>query len=290
MRRSVFLFIFPAVLLQFNFVFSQMPDWKYYRDREGNSYYFDRAFHIRIAEQKIFDCEPVSEQGAQYYFNRGVEYIDDHQIVRGLYYLKSLMCIYSENNRFRKIKRDASLWINHLKKRHGTRYEKYDAETSLLHVKKNKSFVLINEKMYYSLSCSRKPVVISRGWKRSGKEFSLRIAFRSGDPEKSEGYDYVAAVESRDYGFTLKDVGVAQSSWVREYGTEKVIRNEISSEKNFKLYKFSYPDGSPFTGYEAFFISGNKFHFMKIMCHESLGSKLLADMEKLARGFKTVTP
>ena len=41
--RALLFFLLPALL-------AQMPDWKYFRDRQGNTYFFDQAGKIHISD------------------------------------------------------------------------------------------------------------------------------------------------------------------------------------------------------------------------------------------------
>ena len=95
---------------------AQMPDWKYFRDREGNIYFIDQAGKIRITNVRKYLHKPVSARGIDYYLEYGAELINEHRPIEGLSVLKSICALKSDNNRIYQAQVKATQLIMKLKK------------------------------------------------------------------------------------------------------------------------------------------------------------------------------
>ena len=60
--RSISFIVFFITLIHAVSLFSQMPDWTYFRDREGNKYYFDESFKIVITDKPVFRYPPYQNR------------------------------------------------------------------------------------------------------------------------------------------------------------------------------------------------------------------------------------
>ena len=264
-----------------------MPDWTFFRDREGNEYYFDKAFKIRITDEPDFNYPPVSERGIEFYYNSGLEYLSRGEVVKGLYFFKSIMALKEQNNRLRKIQINSAAQITSLGKRHGTRMAAFDRESTLLILKKGDSFRLINEKLFYALTLPARPWIIREGWKYSGKGYGLQFGVNLDNSEKS-GYDFITGVETRILPFTVDTADQAERIWSRDLGPDAFSRELIHENTEKKIYKYRYPGESPFRGYEGIFINRNTIHLLRIMYHEKMESSVEQVLQDILNGFTVV--
>ena len=154
-----------------------MPDWKFFRDREGNGYYYDRSFKIRITDEKAFDYTPVSVRSADYSLHKGIELIKSSRYAEGLFYLKSLKSLPADDLRVENNSREASKWINYLNKKHGPRYERYDRESTILLTFSGGKYSVINEKLRYKIIISKHPQIVKAVWKLSDVGYGIKFGF-----------------------------------------------------------------------------------------------------------------
>lgn len=265
----VLLFIlFPAV------VNSQMPDWRFFRDREGNSYYYDRTFKIRITDTSGIDFPPVTSSGIDFYFHTGVELINEGRYPEGLFYLKSIRALTDKSSRIRKVQIDAAKWMNYLEKKHGTRYELYDNESSVFITGENDSYCLVNSKLFYKMIIPHRPHLLKKEWKYYGKGYGLKFGARVNEQGDYEGFDYIAGVESRILKGPAPSPGEAHKAWMLELGMDTFKRSEIFRGPDRVLYDIKYPEGTPFSGVEGVYVSGNRIHLARVLFHDGVSGEV----------------
>lgn len=247
---------------------AQMPDWKFFRDREGNGYYYDRAMKIRITDEKLFDYTPASEPAIDYYLNRGIEQIKNGKYTEGLFYLKSLKTLPADNFRVKRSAEDASEWINHLHKKHGTRFERFDKESTVLLNFSEGKYNLFNEKLRYKLILDKQPRIVKAVWKLQDQGYGLKFGFNMDPGNTAEGYDCIVGIESRILKGKIASLADAEDSWRREFGRDNFKRDEVRRSSDRIIYFYSYMDGVPFSGIEGIYINGNIIHIVRVLCSD----------------------
>lgn len=266
--------LFPAVILFFMLlpvtVNPQMPEWKFFRDREGNSYYYDRTFRIRITDTALTDLPPVTSSGIDYYFHTGVELINEGRYPEGLYYLKSIRLLDDSNARVRKTQIDAAKWMEYLEKKHGTRYDLYDNESSVIMTGENRNYHLVNSKLFYRMKVQHRPRLLKKEWKYYGTGYGLRFGARVDEKGAYEGFDYVTGVESRILKGPAPSPDEALRVWMIELGIDALKRREIYRAPDRILYDIKYPEGTPFSGIEGVYVSGNRIHLARVFFHDGV--------------------
>ncbi len=285
--RLIPLLLIILTALPFTSLFSQMPDWTFFKDREGNEYYYDGAFKIRITDEPDFNYPPISERGIDFYYNSGLEYMGRGEVVKSLYFFKSILALKQQNNRLRKIQINTADQIKSLEKRHGTRMAVFDRESTLLILKEGASFRLINEKLFYALTLPARPGIIRKGWKYSEKGYGLQFGINLDKSEKS-GYDFVTGVETRILPFIVDTADQAERIWVQDLGPDAFSRELLQNSAHSKVYSFRYAGDSPFRGYEGIFVNRDTIHLVRIMYHENLQSLVEQVVQDMMSGFTLV--
>ena len=263
-------------------VFAQMPDWKYFRDREGNKYYYDRALKIRIIDAGIFEYKPVRREGIDFYLNTGIELVKEGRYSEGLFYLKSIRILPAHDQRIKNAAIDASKWINYLYKKHGTRFEQYDRESTVLISFSEKKYNLINEKLRYKIILSRRPWIIKGVWKYNDTAYGLKFGLNinPGNVKNDNGYDCIVGIESRIIKSKIEVIDEAVESWRYELGRDN-FRREILSRKNDRIiYLYSYGDDVPFSGMEAVYMNRGIIHILRVICHNDMKEKVFSEIKK----------
>lgn len=259
---------------------AQMPDWKYFRDREGNGYYYDRAFKIRITDEKPFNYTPASSAGIDYYLNKGIELIKDGKYSQGLFYLKSLKTLSMDNLRVRNSAKTAAEWINYLQKKHGIRYEGYDRESTVLLSLSEGKYSLINEKLRYKIILNRQPHITRASWKLNDAGYGLKFGFNLDDGNSDEGYDCIVGIETRILRGKINSLNDAEDSWRNEFGKDNFKREEVLRGDDRVVYLYSYSDGVPFSGIEGVFINGKIIHIIRVLCGSGIKERVFDVIRK----------
>ncbi len=265
------------ILLILNFpviVTPQMPDWKYFKDREGNSYYYDRSFKIRIAETPDIQLIPVTEKGIDFYYNTGVELINEKKYPEGLFYLKSIRTLGSTSSRIRKVQIESAKWMNYLEKKHGTRYELYDMESAITLTGENDRYYLTNSKLFYGITIAHRPSIIKKEWKYRGTGYGLKFGVKVNEKGDYEGFDYIAGIESRILKGGAPTTMEAQNIWIHELGADSFLRKEIMQRDDRILYDIKYPGDAQVSGVEGIYVSRNRIHLARVFYHQSLSGEV----------------
>lgn len=158
----------PVIFAFSTFLVAQMPDWKYFRDREGNTYFFDQAGKIRITSMKQYRYRAVSPRGIDYYLEYGTELINEHHPIEGLSVLKSICALKNDNNRIYQAQVKAADLIMKLKKRNGPRFTSMNESASLMIYTVDDGIEIINDQMMYSFKVPGRVDVVRKvdrgGW------------------------------------------------------------------------------------------------------------------------------
>lgn len=250
---------------------SQMPDWKYFRDREGNTYFIDQAGKIRIIDTPQYRYRPVSARGIDYYLNYGSSLISEHRPVEALSVLKSIRALPADNNRIYRAQVKATELMETMKKRNGPRYAAMDEAASLILCRSNGVVDLINDLMRYSFRVPGEITVVrkrTRGrsgvdYRYEGVLFGVRKTGGSG-----EGFEFLMAVDSDRYGVRIKTLDEAEKTWKGNIGNEGLTREILSRDDDHVLYLFRNSGAPRYEGIEGFFVNGRYSHYARVIASE----------------------
>ncbi len=258
-----------------------MPDWKFFRDREGNTYYYDRAMKLRITDDKPFDYIPVSAEGNDYYLHKGIELVKAGKYAEGLYYLKSLKALPAENFRVQNNSKDAAKWINNLRKKHGTRYDRFDSESTVLLTYYGEKYSIINEKLRYKIVLKKRPAIVKAYWKQTVHGYGLKFGFNldKSSPDR-QGYDCITGIESRVLKGETGNIADAENFWRREFGRDNFVREEVFRREDRVIYLYRYGDDVPVSGIEGIYINGNIIHVLRVLCSSGIKDRIFDEILK----------
>ncbi len=281
MARRILIQLLRAFMVFFTLTaYAQMPDWSFFRDRDGNGYYYDRAFRIRITDEKPFDYVPVSSANADYSLHKGIEFIKAGRYPEGMFYLKSLKTLPQDDLRVEKNSREAAKWINYLYKKHGDRYSKFDTESTLLLNFSGGDYSVINEKLRYKIVLKKQPHIIKSAWKFSGNGYGLKFGFNLDGTVKGDGYDCIVGVESKVLKGAIENLADAEGSWRLELGRDNLVRDEIFRSSDRVVYSYTYGDKVPFAGIEGIYLNGRYLHIVRVLCGSGLKERVFSEIRK----------
>lgn len=288
--KRIFSFSAPAFLILAITLplFSQMPDWFFFKDRAGNGYYYDRAFKIRITDENKFNYEPVSSDGIDFYFNTGVDLVREGRMTEGLFYLKSIRLLRDGNARINRVRNDSTRWINALYKKHGDRFEEADRNSTLLLAVNNGIYELVNEKLFYRINFTARPHVIKNGWKDRFRGYGLKLGLNTGNQAEAGGYDYMIGIETRIYSNALDSLEQSESVLYDELLYDSLKRDELVRQDDRVVYYYEYRNGAPFCGIEGIFYNGKIIHLVRGICHTGIRERVIDEMKRNITGLVLV--
>ena len=274
---------------------AQMPDWKYFRDREGNTYFIDQAGKIRITDVKEYRYRPVSSRGIDYYLNYGTTLIQDHRLDEGLSVLKSICALPVDSNRTYQAQVKAMELINTLKRRNGPRFEALNESASLILFKQDDVTHIINDQMYYSFKVPCRIGVIRKrdraragvDYRYSGVQFGLQRSDAGG--AQAGEFDMLMAVDSEKFSVAIKNIGDAADKWKWNIGYDGLTREVVTQDGGRLIYQFRSGGPVIFAGLEGIYLNGNYTHCVRIVSSEPGYRSNREFMLSLMESFKPVS-
>lgn len=269
-----------------------MPDWKFFKDREGNKYYLDRAGKIRTLGEPEFTYRPVSTDGIDYYLNQGRELVLRRYQLQGLTILKSILSLPVTNNRIRKAQEVASGEINRMLKRGGPRFRALNRRASIILISEGEQRKLINDLMNYSLVTDLDLILLKNrlrekiNYTYNGTLLGFNIKKSKG--AKKNGFDFLMAIDSEKYRMDIKNLEIAQKNWVLKLGIDKLIRELVKKDDEHIIYRFVQRGDPSLSGYEGIFYNGHFSYIIRIIVPLENFNQLREKMEKLLESFKVI--
>ncbi|MFC1671025.1 hypothetical protein ACFL20_11595, partial [Spirochaetota bacterium] len=273
-------------------LFSQMPGWKFYKDRDGNNYYLDRNSKIHTSGKPEFKFRPVSIEGIDFYLNHGRELIKQHHLSQGLVLLKSILAMPVKNNRIYKARVEAAKTVNYLKKREGSRFARLNESASLQVFHEKKVIHLINDQMFYSLKLPSGVVLLRKRMKKKLRHtyYGLTLGISVKDiPERTGArYDLILAMDSERYVWRFNSIDEVESNWRLVLGADNLKRKIRERGKHRKIYMFESKIKPEYSGFEGIFSNGNYVHIIRIISSKSKFKKYEKMMKRILEDFRVV--
>ncbi len=295
MRLAKRIAILALLLFDASIIHPQMPDWKYFRDREGNSYFLDRTGRIQLAKTPDYRYKPVSAAGIDYYLEYGSALIREHRLIEGLSLLKSILALTADSSRIYNAQAKAAEMVNLLKKTRGPRYTALDESASLVLIRQDASVEILNDLMFYSLRVpSSFDVVRVRERAGSGYRYAgllLGIWKPYGSPRQGTGgkCDLLLAVDSEKFSVRIKDLSQASARWRDVLGPDDFRREKQAETGSGVIYQLLGGGSQKFSGVEGIFFNDNFSHCVRLISSEA---NYRADRQVLLdiiNSFKTVS-
>ena len=284
--RALLLSIVPALL-------AQMPDWKYFRDRQGNTYFFDQAGKIRITDAVSYGYRPVSPSGIDYYLEYAATLVREHRPVEGISVLKSICALPADNNRILQAQARATELINTLKRKNGPRFTAMNESASLILFNRAGVTTVVNDLMRYSFETPGRIDVVrkrDRGrleYRYSGIQFGIRISQDSAAP--GGAYDFLVAIDSEKYSVPFRDLSDAVETWRGNIGYQGLVREVLAQGEDRVVYQFRSGDGPVYAGVEGIFLNGKYSHYVRLIASGSGYRENGVLMRKMIGGFRIVS-
>ncbi|HOD13534.1 MAG TPA: hypothetical protein PK307_11455 [Spirochaetota bacterium] len=272
---------------------AQMPDWKFFRDREGNTYFIDQGGKIRITDTPERPYRAVSPRGIDYYLNFGITLINDHRVHEGLTVLKSIRALPADNGRIVQAQVKATEVLNSLKRRNGPRFDEQNEAASLMFIETEGGVRAINDRMYYSFTGPAGLSVIrknNRGrleYRYEGVLFGARGTAASNG--ESKAYDFLIAVDSEKFAVRFKDLDQAIEYWQGRAGYGGLERRVREKRDDRIVYSYTNRSAPRYAGLEAVFVNGKITHCVRLITSEDGYLKYGTKMDAVMSSFRIVS-
>ena len=262
-----------------------MPDWRFFKDGDGNSYYIDNAGKI-VAPGEAGATYRISVRGLDYYIAQAEELILRHNAVEGLLILKTILAMPPADQRIVNAQSKAAANLNSLKQRHGNRFDNMNRLASPLIYEDEKTTVLVHDMMFYSLTIPYGFDIIRNKWRLLHNYWynGISIGVRMQDSEK-RGYDFLLAIDSEKFASKPKSIERLEEHWSIKLFTGNINRSEIFRDEKKVIYSFSVGNSPSFTGFGSIVKNGNFGYIIKAIAPASKNAALAKAMKDAVSSF-----
>ncbi|MCU0846644.1 MAG: hypothetical protein MUD12_02005 [Spirochaetes bacterium] len=278
-----------ALILTVPDLAAQMPEWKFFRDREGNRYYLDLNGKIFITDDITHAYRAVSPEGIDYYKNSGLRLLKEHRKAEALSMLKSIMALPCDNERICAAQRESSAAINEMKKREGTRFPVYEKQASLLFFKTGRNHYLTDDVLMYSLRIPFRTVVIRRSLREmvDYMHTGLMCGIKK-DDNTGGNYDMLIGIDAERFRGRISGLAELEKNWSNNLGYDGALRRELERTDSGVMYVFESRSEPYFSGLERICLNGNSGYCIRIVTSRSKNAGNEADMMEIIRGFSFI--
>ena len=291
--KKVLLLIIPIIISGVSH--AQMPDWSFFRDRDGNRYYFDQQgiIHVTISPGNRFI--PVNPRSIDYHIHHGMELLRSGYKVEGVTVLKSIIALPTSDNRVLMARERAVKALGELQKRDGPRYTELYRSASPVLYRIGTRVRVINEEMRYSLDLPVNAVILKKKIRRKGKYTYFGITLGagwSGDRERKEeggGYRFLIAVDSERYPVDISGLERAEENWRHKALHEGVDMVQVSRNRSHAIYEFKSGEAPFYSGFEGVYLNGSYTLLVRLITPAERFSSNREDMRNVMRGITIVS-
>ena len=291
--KSDFTKFFSSLLLFLMFfadnLHGQLPGWVLTRDNDGNRYYIDKRGKIWTSGEPEFKLKPVTLAGIDYYLTQGIELIKNRHIPEGLTILNSIIAMPSNNEKMHRAQAEATNEIRKLKKSIGNRFNLHLEKAPLSIFKHNDIIHVENHFSGYRLIMPCEVNILhSKVRKKHNYRYHGLLAglnFKQ-DNNRKNGYDGLLALDSERFKSVLTSVNELKNHWELTLGKDVFIRRELEKQKHFAIYSIENSSHPAFSGYEGYYIRGNKGCFLRIIFSPALGQSKKNVILNIVKNFK----
>jgi len=268
-----------------------MPDWTYFKDREGNTYFFDNIGHIRTNGIPPKNYMTVSIRGIDFYLNQGLSLLRGRHRVEGLIILKSIQAMPLKNNLIYEAQKKATQCINLIKKSEGTRFNILNEEASVLLYRDKNRFFLINDRMRYSLNIDMTISVLkNRIKKRLHYNYHgvlLGVSGKKNEKVLTEkrGYDFLIAIDSEEFVSSQVSVKKVEKYWRMTLGYDIFVRKKLAESENHLVYEYTSSSNPGYSGFEGIYSNKNFRHIVRIIAPKVEFNNNRLMLEKVIKNF-----
>lgn len=270
---------------------SQMPDWSFFKDGDGNTYYIDTTGQIRTSLQAEPFRKTMSVRGLEFYNAQAKELIENHRPVEGLLILKTILAMPVIDQRVADAQTKAAAELHLFKSRQGTRFDVMNRQASPLLFSSGGLTFLVHDILYFSFSTPGELYVLRNRWRINlfYAHNGLSIGVRIDNQRREKGYDFLIAVDSEKFESKIASLRQLEENWTNRLFFEDIERREISRDENRVLYSFKAGkkggNDFAFAGFETLVKNANFGYYMRTITPFDKSERFEAAMRDITTGF-----
>lgn len=239
------------------FCMGQMPEWSFFKDGDGNSYYIDNAGKIVIPQTPDAEYKSLTVKGLDYYQVLADELIAAHKPADGLRIIKTILAMPADDARVIEASKKATASLQKLKHRQGSRLEEINRNAVPMMFIYDGKLRILQDIMRYSLAADAKYTIAVKqnNWRPRNRYLyhGLLLAVNTEADLQASKYDFVLAVDSEMFASKLWNIDQLENLWNGRMQWDGLNVRPVSQTRNKTIYSFK---GEKLGGFQAFVMNG----------------------------------
>ncbi|MBP8987872.1 MAG: hypothetical protein KBG92_08720 [Spirochaetes bacterium] len=264
---------------------AQMPDWAMMKDREGNTYYFDKSGKIYTDENIKPAYKAVAKDELEYYTSKVKTLWKAGYRKQALTIAKSIMALRETSQHVINGKKDIAAFLRENQMKHGNRFVDISREAWLYLTREDNRMYLFNDKVPYIVSIAGNAEVISAK-SLDSLQYSQTVLRTGIRFTPTKGYDAIMTIAAESFAGTIESVNVLQQHW-KNVAFDTFQRTLIKSNDSMALYSFITADALQLVGLELFMIKENRGYMVRIFTTKERFNQYKDDIAAIIDGFST---
>jgi hypothetical protein len=250
----------------FEFLPAQMPDWLFFRDGDGNSYYYDKNGKIWTSGKPEFKYKTITISGMDYYIRQSEELLKSHFPVEGLLLIKSILAMPPSDQRIIDAQSRASSLLNKMKRLEGSRFDNYNEKASPLLYSQGGATAVVHDIMFCAMSIPGQVTILTNRWRKSVsyRYNGILLGVRSNtgkEAAENEKFDILVAIDAEEFAIPIKKIEDMEEYWRNKPGFDSIIRQTIERDDYRILNRYESTGSKKFFGFEGIYIN-NKLGYI----------------------------
>jgi len=238
-----------------------MPDWAMMKDKEGNTYYFDKRGKIYTDDAEL-TYRPVSRDGLEYYTSKVKSLWKAGHRKQSLVIAKSILALKESSMNIVKAKKDIIAFMRDIQMKHGKRFVDINRDAWLYLTREDTTMYIFNDKVPYIVALQGNSEIIAAKSVDSLQYSStvMRAGIRFSD---TSGYDAIMTIVAESFAGTIESIRVLEQHW-RTIAFDTFDRELLKYSDSIALYSFVTRDNVELKGMELLLAKENRGYCVRI--------------------------
>ena len=264
---------------------AQMPDWAMMKDREGNTYYFDKSGKIYTDENIEPAYKAVANDELEYYTSKVKTLWKAGYRKQALTIAKSIMALQETSQHVINGKKDIAAFLRENQMKHGNRFVDISREAWLYLTREGSRMYLFNDKVPYIVSIAGNAEVISAK-SLDSLQYSQTVLRTGIRFTQTKGFDAIMTIAAESFAGTIESITVLQQHW-KNVALDTFQRTLIKSNDSMALYSFITGDALQLVGLELLIIKENRGYMVRIFTTQERFNQYKGEISAIIDGFST---
>lgn len=264
-------------------LYSQMPDWHPFRDRENNLYYIDGAGRIYITKENHDATPLITPANYEYYYNLALRDYKDGNHIRAIRTTGSILALPGRSRRLRKFQEQSVQLQQEMARRQGSRFQHFLRQASPYRYRYDDKTVCVDVVSRWKVAYGGEMLILNRTERQAYRGVSLALKDET-TPE--DRFSALLSIDTMEFSIEPRGLETAEEQWGKLVApvTE---RQRVSKDEDSGIYRISR-DGGAISGFERVVLYGKRSSIVRLVCSTSLFESREKEFQKLVETIRFI--